>query len=56
MHKPPAMSDKFWNQYVLTIMERLKWFKTVKPLQVNDVVIIMDEDDDSPTFLSYLST
>lgn len=43
-----AMADKFWTQFVLeyvpTIMARSKWFKKIKPLQVDDVVIIMDEN------------
>ncbi|XP_037051788.1 uncharacterized protein LOC119085478 [Bradysia coprophila] len=41
-----AMADKFWYVFVMeylpTITQRSKWLKKVKPLQVDDVVLIVD--------------
>lgn len=42
------MADKFWNTFVLeylpTLVRRTKWFKHTKPLQLDDVVLIVDEN------------
>ncbi|XP_055628587.1 uncharacterized protein LOC129770031 [Toxorhynchites rutilus septentrionalis] len=41
-----VMANEFWRQwlrdYLLVITRRTKWFMKVKPIQVNDVVVIAD--------------
>lgn len=42
-----AMVDQFWRrwvrEYLPTIARRTKWFEEVKPIEVGDLVIIVDE-------------
>ncbi|XP_058443961.1 uncharacterized protein LOC131425801 [Malaya genurostris] len=41
-----AMANQFWKQwihdYLPTITRRTKWFTKVKPIEINDIVIIVD--------------
>lgn len=43
------ISNSFWKrwvrEYMPTLTRRSKWFSNVKPIQVNDVVIIVDENN-----------
>ncbi|XP_037025620.1 uncharacterized protein LOC119066997 [Bradysia coprophila] len=43
-----VMADKFWRAFVLqylpTLVKRPKWFQKVRPLQIDDIVLIVDEN------------
>lgn len=48
------MTEMFWRrflrEYLPTIARRTKWFKTIKPLEPNDLVLVVDERNPRNTY------